>query len=51
MLAYAMSLAAASYRGHVTLDTRGLSDALQAAVAGKSAWDSVALLHPGARLV
>ena len=51
MLAYAMSLVAASFRGHVTLDTRGLSEPLHAAVAGKSAWDSVASMHPGARMV
>ena len=51
LLAYAMSLTAASYRGNVTLDTRGLPDPLQAAVAGKSAWESIASMHPGARIM
>lgn len=50
-LAYAMSLAAASYRGYVTLDTRGLPDPLHAAVAGKAAWESILSTLPGARIV
>lgn len=46
LLAYAMSLATANYRGHVIMDARGLADPLDGARAARAAWLAVAEL-PG----
>jgi hypothetical protein len=43
MLAYAMSLTTANYRGHVVMDVRGLAEPLEGAEQARKAWDASGL--------